>query len=113
MRYINAGTDVPHLGVAYHSGALYEIALVLVVLAATLLIRARLRRPGQLFWLVLAGYSTSRFFAFIGVRDVPVIALSLRNAQWTSLALLLVSIAGLLASYRRSQAPGRQLRSSW
>lgn len=106
VTYTDPATHVPEVGVAYESGALYEVAFAMVLAAFALLVRRSLPRPGQLLWLVLGLYSLGRFLIFFAVRDVSVVALGLRQAQRTSLALIAVSLAGGLWSLRRPAAPG-------
>jgi phosphatidylglycerol:prolipoprotein diacylglycerol transferase len=106
VTYTSPETHVPEVGVAYESGALYEVGFALALAAFVLLVRRSVPRPGQLLWLVLGLYSLGRFLIFFVIRDVPVVALGLRQAQWTSLALIAVSLAGGLWSLRRPAAPG-------
>src|ERR687892_130353 len=83
----------PNPELAYHSGGLYEVLLASVVFAIAWPLRHRLR-PGELTWLVVALFSLGRFFEFFVRSDSPELALGLNNAQWTSLALLLIALAG-------------------
>ncbi|WP_217922001.1 prolipoprotein diacylglyceryl transferase [Miltoncostaea oceani] len=97
VTYTDPASHVPETGVAYHSGALYEVAFVIVLAVAVLVGHRYLRRPGDALWLVLGAYSVGRFVVFFWVRDVDVVALGLRQAQWTSLALLSVAVIGAAA----------------
>jgi phosphatidylglycerol:prolipoprotein diacylglycerol transferase len=106
VTYTNPAAHVPEVGVSYESGALYEVAFAMVLAVFVLLVRRSLPRPGQLLWLVLGLYSLGRFLIFFAVRDVSVVALGLRQAQWTSLALIAASLVGGLWSLRRPRAPG-------
>lgn len=106
VTYTDPAAHVPRVGVAYESGALYEVAFAVVLTAFALLVRRSLPRPGQLLWLVLGLYSLGRFLIFFTVRDVSVVAFGLRQAQWTSLALIAASLAGGLWTLRRPAAPG-------
>ena len=67
--------------------------LAAVIFAVMWALRHRLPAPGDLTWLVLALFATGRFFVFFARSDPP-LALGLTNAQWTSLALLPVIVAG-------------------
>lgn len=98
VTYTNPAAHVPETGVAYHSGALYEIVAVVAIAAALLLLAPRLRRPGDVLWIGLALYSTARFVIFFWVRDVGIVGLGLRQAQWTSLVLLAAAAAGWATS---------------
>lgn len=103
VTYSSPEAHVPLTGVAYESGALYEIVFAAVLAAVVLTVRRGLPRPGQVFWFVLGLYSLGRFLIFFVVQDVPVVALGLRQAQWTSLALMLISLAGLIATLVRTR----------
>jgi phosphatidylglycerol:prolipoprotein diacylglycerol transferase len=97
VTYTNPAAHVPDAGVAYHSGALYEIVAVAILAALAVPLARRLRRPGDALWLVLGLYSAARFLIFFWVRDVGVVGLGLRQAQWTSLVLIAVAILGWAA----------------
>lgn len=103
VTYTSAEAHVPKSGVPYESGALYEIVFAAVLVIGILVARRRLRSPGQVFWLVLGLYSLGRFLIFFVVQDVPVVALGLRQAQWTSLALLLASTVALTVTVARTR----------
>lgn len=97
VTYTDPASHVPETGVAYHSGALYEIVAVALLAAAAVVLARRLRRPGDALWLMLGLYSAARFVVFFWVRDVDVVGLGLRQAQWTSVALVAVALAGWAA----------------
>jgi phosphatidylglycerol---prolipoprotein diacylglyceryl transferase len=99
VTYTDAAAHVPQVGVAYHSGALYEIAFVAVLAVVLLAGHRRLRRPGDALWVVLGAYSLGRLVVFSWVSDVEVVALGLRQAQWTS--LFLIAVAGIGAAATR------------
>jgi phosphatidylglycerol:prolipoprotein diacylglycerol transferase len=92
----NAHPDAltPNPAFAYQNGGLYEVLLAATIFAAVWPLRHRLRRPGDLAWLVLGVFAGGRFFAFFLRGDSPQLALGLSNAQWTSVVLLVVVIAG-------------------
>jgi phosphatidylglycerol---prolipoprotein diacylglyceryl transferase len=94
VTYTDARSHVPETGVGYHSGALYEVAFVAVLAVVMLVAHRRLRRPGDSLWLVLATYALGRFVVFFWVSDVEVVGAGLRQAQWTSLALVGVAALG-------------------
>jgi prolipoprotein diacylglyceryltransferase len=75
-------------------------------------LRDRLREPGSLAWLVVALFAVGRFLVLF-TRSDPKGALGLANAQWTSIALLAISLAGWsLTARRRRLAPPRAAPSS-
>jgi phosphatidylglycerol---prolipoprotein diacylglyceryl transferase len=92
----NAHPDAltPNPAVAFHNGGLYEVILGLVIFALVWPLRDRLRRPTALTWLVVALFAAGRFVEFFTRADSEDIALGLNSAQWTSLALLAVALAG-------------------
>jgi phosphatidylglycerol---prolipoprotein diacylglyceryl transferase len=84
----------PNPDLAYWNGGLLEVILAGAIFAIVWPLRHRIRRPGNLAWLVLGLFSFGRFFEFFGRSDSPELALGLNNAQWTSLALLAVALGG-------------------
>jgi phosphatidylglycerol:prolipoprotein diacylglycerol transferase len=74
----------------------YELLLNLVLIAPLLLVAWRARRPGMLLVSYLFGYAISQFLVFFARANL-VVALGplnwgLKQAQWTSLILLLILI---------------------
>ncbi|MCA1598215.1 MAG: prolipoprotein diacylglyceryl transferase [Chloroflexi bacterium] len=92
----------PNPDYAYQNGGLYEVLLASLILAAIWPLRHRLTRPGDLAWLVLGLFAAGRFFEFFLRGDSPQLALGLNNAQWTSLALLVVVGVGREVIRRRA-----------
>jgi len=93
---------------AYENGGLYEVLLGLVLFAAMWALRNRLTRPGDLAWTVIGLFAIGRFFVFFLRSDSPDLALGLSNAQWTSILLLAVAIAGRAIGVRRSDGTVRR-----
>ncbi|MEJ7797517.1 MAG: prolipoprotein diacylglyceryl transferase family protein [Solirubrobacteraceae bacterium] len=91
----------PNPRFAYHNGGLYEILLAAAMFAIVWPLRHRLSRPGDLAWLVLGLFAVGRFFLFFLRGDSPQLALGLSNAQWTSVVLLIVVVAGRAFTKRR------------
>ena len=109
VRYTNPASGVPQLGVAYHSGALYEILVALLILPAVLLVWRRAREPLYAFWAVLVLFGVGRFVIFFWRVDSASGALGLSEAQWASLGLIAVGAIGALATHvRGSHAPLRR-----
>lgn len=102
VRNSHPDADTPNPDLAYHSGGLYEVILGGLIFAIVWPLRHRLRRPGDLAWLVLALFSFGRFFELFIRVDSPELALGLNNAQWTSLAMLAVVAAGWAYTSRRA-----------
>jgi phosphatidylglycerol:prolipoprotein diacylglycerol transferase len=98
----DALTPNPHF--AYQNGGLYEVLLAAAIFALVWPLRHRLRRTASLVWLVLGLFAFGRFFEFFVRSDSPDLALGLDNAQWTSLGLLVIVLAGSwLTIWGRSQ----------
>lgn len=98
----DALTPNPHL--AYQNGGLYEVMLAALIFAIVWPLRNRFERAGTLAWLVLGLFAFGRFFEFFLRSDSPQLALGLDNAQWTSIVLLVVVIAGWWVTMRRPRA---------
>ncbi len=96
----------PNPELAYHSGGLYEMVLGLAMFAVIWPLRHRFRRPGTLFWTVIALYSAGRFAMFFYRSDSDEVALGLNSAQWTSLALLAAAALALWYTARRARPAG-------
>jgi phosphatidylglycerol:prolipoprotein diacylglycerol transferase len=100
----NAHPDAltPNRALAYQNGGVYEVLLALAVLAMMLALRDRIRRPGDMAWLVVVLFAVGRFAEFFLRSDSPQLALGLSNAQWTSVALLIAAVLGRSVAVRRS-----------
>ncbi|PTL60284.1 prolipoprotein diacylglyceryl transferase [Paraconexibacter algicola] len=117
IAYPNPDSETPLRDVAYHSGALYEILAAALLFAIVWQSRTRFSFPGVLTCTVVAGYAASRFVIFFVIRDSPVVALGLRQAQWTSLVLIAASLFGVgvllrAAARDRPDASGRAPHSA-
>ena len=91
----------PDPAFAYQSGGLYEVLLGALIFAIVWPLRHRLPRAGDLAWLVLGLFAIGRFFELFIRVDSPKLALGLNNAQWTSIAMVIVVIAGWTITSRR------------
>ena len=108
VRNSNPEADVPRHDVAYHSGGLYEVIIGAIAFAIVWALRNRVRRPTMMIWLVLGLLAAGRFIEFFARSDSATTALGLETAQWTSLLLIAVAIAGAVVAGRvsvRSAAP--------
>jgi phosphatidylglycerol---prolipoprotein diacylglyceryl transferase len=95
----------PNPELAYHSGGLYEVLLGAIVFAIVWPLRKRLHRPLTLMWLMLALLAIGRFLEFFLRSDSADLALGLETAQWTSLLLLAIAVAGAWLTLIRPPAP--------
>ncbi|MGH7911326.1 MAG: prolipoprotein diacylglyceryl transferase [Candidatus Dormibacteraceae bacterium] len=104
--YTNPDTMAPQLGVGYQPAGLYELVLALIILGVLLLLRSRLRlRAGALFLIYLFLYALSQFGIFF-LRDNSVTLWGLKQAQLTSLALLLVAVILTVVWFRLGPRQG-------
>ena len=96
VAYSNRNSYAPVDGVARHPVQFYEMLGDLAI--AGILIKVRGRLPdGVLFVAYLLMFSTLRFFLFFQRGDVGPVALGLKNAQLTALAIFLVAAVALAA----------------
>lgn len=105
--YTNPNSYAPTDGVPRHPDQYYELIGDLII--AGILIKLRGKLPdGALFLTYLILFSVLRFFTFFVRGSVPPVALGLKNAQWTALAILTVVVPLLIVilarNWRREQA---------
>lgn len=98
--YTNPNSYAPNDGVSRHPTPFYELLGDLVIAAILIRLRKKIP-PGALFPTYLTLFAVLRFFLFFVRGDVPVVALSLRNAQWTALVILAVSLPMLVINIVR------------
>jgi phosphatidylglycerol:prolipoprotein diacylglycerol transferase len=84
-------TFVPSHLVAYAPAAMYELMFSALLFVLLWRIRERFSVPGTLFSLWLTLYSAGQFLLFFA-RANTVVALGLKQAQWTALIVLAVTI---------------------
>lgn len=101
IRYANPAADVPSPQIAYHAGGLYEVLLALVIAPLVWWVAQRWRSPGLALWSVVGLYGAGRFLMFFYRSDSEAVAAGLNAAQWVSLALVAVALAGAWWSERR------------
>jgi phosphatidylglycerol:prolipoprotein diacylglycerol transferase len=85
--YTNPHSLAPALGVPYQPAAAYELLFNLAAFAVLYRLRHRFA-PGWLFVTYLAIYSVGQFGLFF-LRANSVLALGLKQAQWTALVVLI------------------------
>lgn len=104
IAYTSSQTLATQRGVGYQPANAYELLVAAAVGLGIVWLSRRLRRPGALFLIYVALYATAQFFVFF-LRAQPVIALGLRQAQWTSLAVLLALVPLYLLWQRMADGP--------
>ncbi len=105
--YTNPVSMAPELGVAYQPVFAYEGLWDIGVLAALLLLRPRLRRPGTVFASYLALYATGKFMVTF-LREELIWFWGLQQAHL--LALLLLAVAAVIWRWRSSPENGTGTR---
>lgn len=105
--YGNANSYAPIDGVARHPDQFYELIGDPVIASVLLKMRRHLGlRDGTLFVTYLVLFSILRFILFFVRGNVPIVALGLKNAQWTALAILAVTVPMLMSRLgKRAESP--------
>lgn len=100
--YTNPASYAPTDGVPRHPDQFYELLGDLMIAAVLLRLRRRVAMPdGTLFLIYLVLFSVLRFFLFFVRGNVQPVAFGLKNAQWTALVLLAVTLPMLSAALSR------------
>lgn len=84
-------TFVPSHVMAYAPAALYELVFSLMLFAALWWARDRFAVPGSLFAIWLITYSVGQFVLFFA-RSNSIVALGLKQAQWTALIVVAMAV---------------------
>ncbi len=77
--------------VAYQPAAVYELLFNIAFFGLLWYLRHRMPRRGLLFSVYLVGYSVGQFAVFFLRASEPVVALGLKQAQWTALGALVLA----------------------
>jgi len=108
IRYTNSASMAPHLGVAYTPANLYEAIGTLVILAVLLYLRRRGVPSGILGLTYLVLYPVSQLILFEWRTDyeTPVLLWGLKQAQLTSVAMLLTIVPIFFLFWLRTRPRG-------
>lgn len=108
IRYTNPASMAPHLGVAYTPANLYEAIGTLLILAVLLYLRRRGVPPGILGLTYLVLYPVSQLILFEWRTDyeTPVLLWGLKQAQLTSVAMLLTIVPIFFLFWLRTRPRG-------
>lgn len=98
--YTHPNSYAPSDGLARHPDQVYELVGDIVIATILLKLRRRLSEGG-LFMLYLVLFSALRFVVFFVRGNVPVVALGLKNGQWTAIAILVVALSAFLVRWQR------------
>ena len=116
IRYTNPASMAPHLGVAYQPANLYEAVGTLLILGVLLYLRRRGVPSGILGLTYLVLYPVSQFILFYWRTDseTPAILWGLKQAQLTSIVMLLTIVPVFIFAwlYSRRQMQATLSRSS-
>jgi len=105
ITYTHPNALVSQLGVEVHPTQLYEIVMNLVLFGFLWSIRKRVKIDGLLFLLYGGLYSVGRLFLFT-FRDEPAVWAGLKQAQVTSLAIIVIALlAGWWLMFRQTKNP--------
>lgn len=109
IRYTNPASMAPQLGVAYQPANLYEAVGTLIILGVLLYLRRRGVPSGVLGLTYLVLYPLSQLILFQWRTDyeTPVILWGLKQAQLTSLAMLLTIVPIFVLVWLRSRPKGQ------
>jgi phosphatidylglycerol:prolipoprotein diacylglycerol transferase len=100
-RYTSRSTFAPLQGVAYQPAAAYELLISLLLFAIVVLIlRSKLPR-GTAGIFYVAGYATAQLLVFFLRTTEPAVMFGLKQAQVTSLVILVVIVPALILLRRR------------
>lgn len=99
--YTNPHSYAPTDGVPRHPDQYYELLGDLIIAAVLIKLRGKLP-DGGLFLLYLILFSALRFFIFFFRGSVDPVALGLKNAQWTAVAILAVALPILISMSARN-----------
>ncbi len=113
IRYTNPESMAPHLGVPYQPANVYEGLAAIAILAVLLIVRSRGPRVGMLGLTYLALYPLSQLIVFHWRTDAetPALLVGLKQAQLTSIAVLLLALPVMAYAWWRGH-PLRSVRSS-
>jgi phosphatidylglycerol:prolipoprotein diacylglycerol transferase len=107
IRYTNPASMAPHLGVAYTPANLYEAVGTLMILGVLLYLRKRGVPSGVLGLAYLFLYPVSQLIVFYWRTDseTPAILFGLKQAQLTSIVVLVAVLPFFVYAWTRSRRP--------
>lgn len=93
------------LGVPYQPAGAYEALLTIAIgIGLFALRRRRQPRNGVLFIVYFALYAVTQFLIFYVRQSEPVVALGLKQSQWTSIGMLVIGVPLLVLAWRKTGA---------
>ncbi len=116
--YTNPHTFAPRLGVAYQPAAAYEALLILMVLGLLIYLRRRHVPDGWvgITYIILYPITQIGLFFLRNPVNVPIIAFGLKQAQLTSIGVLVIGVPVLIFAWFKTnstkQVPQEQVADS-
>lgn len=116
--YTNPHTFAPRLGVAYQPAAAYEALLILMVLGLLIYMRRRNVPDGWvgITYIILYPITQIGLFFLRNPVNVPIIAFGLKQAQLTSIGVLVIGVPLLIFAWFKTnstkQVPQEQIADS-
>jgi phosphatidylglycerol:prolipoprotein diacylglycerol transferase len=101
VQYTSPHTFAPHTGVAYQPAGAYELLVALALFGLVMLVVSRRPPDGTAVIVYLVAYAGSQFLLFFVRATEPVVLLGLKQAQLTSLAILVLGVPMLIVLRRR------------
>ena len=89
---------------AYQPAAAYEALGTLAILAVLIVLFRRRVRPGVMAITYVALYAISQLGLFEFRKSEPAVLLGLRQAQWTSIGMLVIAVPALYILWRKTLA---------
>jgi phosphatidylglycerol---prolipoprotein diacylglyceryl transferase len=96
IRYTSPHTFAPRVGVAYQPAGAYELLAALALFGLVMFVLSRRPADGTAVIVYVAGYAISQFLLFFLRATEPVVMFGLKQAQLTSLVVLLVGVPVLI-----------------
>jgi phosphatidylglycerol---prolipoprotein diacylglyceryl transferase len=96
IRYTSPHTFAPRVGVAYQPAGAYELLAALALFGLVMFVLSRRPADGTAVIVYVAGYAISQFLLFFLRATEPVVIFGLKQAQLTSLVVLLVGVPVLI-----------------
>lgn len=103
--YAHPNSFAPSHTIAYQPAPIYEMLCNLILIGTLWFLRNRLKTPGLLVSIYLAGYAITQFLVFFLRDSEPIVGFGLKQAQLTSIIFLLVAIGIGLWRLRASTPP--------
>ena len=88
---------------AYQTAAAYEALATLAILAVLIVLFRRRVKPGVMAITYIALYAITQLIVFEFRKSEPAVLLGLRQAQWTSIGMLVIAVPGLYLLWVRTR----------